>query len=231
MNFPKEGIIIGGGSSLKEGIEKGLWEKIKNHFSIGTNYSYKFFDSTLQVFVDSSFYNAQKIELERLPLIIGQCRNIKVKLPNTLSIPANHIYTRDLTGGIHSAKLSGIYALTLMIHLLSTGNLYLLGFDNGAITKDLDSKKRKITHWYQGQTEHRGVGKVSYYDTKDRGDKDFGCFKNENKVKIWNVSPLSKINVFEKIDYTTFFQKLNPEIFNQDELREYIKTKLQGKYK
>lgn len=231
MDNPKQLIILGGGSSIKEGLSLGLWDKIKGHFVVGTNYSYKFFDSTLQVFVDSSFYNAQKIELERLPLIIGQCRNIKVKLPNTLAIPANHVYTRDLKGGIHSAKLSGIYALTLSIYLLDVGEIYLLGYDLGAVSKGLDDKKRKITHWYQGQTDHRGVGKVSYYDTKDRGEKDFGCFEQEKKIRIFNISPLSKINVFPKISYEQFFKQLNTETFNQDELREYIKMKLQGKYK
>jgi hypothetical protein len=231
MNNPKQLIILGGGSSIKEGLSLGLWDKIKEHFVVGTNYSYKFFDSTLTVFVDSTFYNNQKIELERLPMIIGQCRNIKVKLPNTLAIPANSIYTRDLKGGIHSAKLSGIYALALSIYLLDIGEIYLLGYDLGAVSKSLDDKKRPITHWYQNQTEHRGVGKISYYDAKDRGDKDFGCFKNEKDVKIFNVSLKSKINVFPKISYEEFFKQLNEETFNQDELRLLITTKLKGKYK
>jgi len=229
MNNPKQLIILGGGSSLQDGLSMGLWDKIKGHFVVGTNYSYKFFDSTLQVFVDSSFYNNQKIELERLPLIIGQCRNIKVKLPNTMAIKSNSVYNRDLKGGIHSAKLSGIYALSLSIYLLDVGEIYLLGYDLGSVSKKLDDKKRKITHWYQGQTEHRGVGKVSYYDVRDRGEKDFGCFRNEKKIHIYNVSPLSKINVFPKISYEQFFKQLDTETFNQDELRLLIKTKLHEK--
>jgi len=229
MNNPSQLIILGGGSSLKEGLDLGLWDKIKGHFVVGTNYSYKFFDSTVQVFVDSSFYNKQKIELERLPLIIGQCRNIKIKLPNTIKIPSNSVYSRDLKGGIHSAKLSGIYALSLAIYLLNVGEIYLLGYDLGSVSKKLDNKNRKITHWYQGQTEHRGVGKVSYYDVRDRGEKDFGCFKNEKDVKIFNVSLNSKINVFPKISYEQFFKQLDTETFNQDELRLLIKTKLHEK--
>jgi len=230
MNKPSQLILLGGGSSLKEGIDMGLFEKIKGKFSIGTNYSYKFFPSTLQVFVDSTFYNTQRLELEKLPLIIGQCRNIKVKLPNTLAIPSNSVYNRDLVGGVHSAKLSGIYALTLGIHLLDSGDLFLLGYDLGAVSKDKDDKGRVKTHFYQGITDHRGVGKTSYYDVRDRDKKDFGCFAQEKKIHIYNVSPLSNINVFEKIDYKTFFEKLNSEIFNQEELREYIKIQLKGKY-
>ena len=37
---PSQLIILGGGTSIKEGIEKGLWDKIKNRFVIGTNYSF-----------------------------------------------------------------------------------------------------------------------------------------------------------------------------------------------
>ena len=230
MNNLSQCIIVGGGFSVKEAIHMGLWDKLKGHFVIGTNYAYKFNDFTFNTFVDSTFYNTQKLELEKLPLIIGQCRNIKVKLPNTLAIPSNSVYNRDLKGGIHSAKLTGIYTLSLGIYLLDVGEIFLLGFDMGSVTKECDNKKRPYTHWYQDQFEHRGVGKTSYYDVRDRDKKDYGCFGQEKLVKIWNVSPLSKINIFEKIDYPTFFQKLNPEIFNQEELREYIKIQLKGKY-
>ena len=222
-------IIIGGGSSIAEGISLGLWEKLKYKFSIGTNYSYKVFPSTCQTFVDSTFYNTQKLELEKLPLIIGQCRNVKIKLPNTIVIPSNSVYTRDLKGGIHSAKLTGIYSLSLAIYLLDEGEIFLLGYDNGSINKAIDNNKRRITHWYQGEIEHRGIGKCSYYDAKDRGKKDYGCFEHEKKIHIYNVSPLSKINVFEKIDYTTFFSKLDTNLYDQNKLREYIKTQLKGK--
>ena len=230
MNKPTQLVIIGGGFSVKEGLSLNLWDKLKGHFVIGTNYAYKFNDFTFNTFVDSTFYNTQKLELEKLPLIIGQCRNIKIKLPNTLAIPSNSVYNRDLKGGIHSAKLTGIYTLSLGIYLLDVGEIFLLGFDMGSVTKECDNKKRPYTHWYQDQFEHRGVGKTSYYDVRDRDKKDYGCFGQEKLVKIWNVSPLSKINVFEKIDYKTFFEKLNSEIFEQEELREYIKIQLKGKY-
>ena len=230
MNNLNQCILIGGGASFKEGISLGLWEKLNNKFSIGLNYSYKFFSSTINTYVDSTFYNINLEDIKKLPLVIGQGRNLKNKFPNTIIIPSNSVYNRDLRGGCYSAKLCGIYTLSLAIFLLDIGEIFLCGYDNGAITKDLDAKKLRITHWYQNEFVHRGTGKVSYYDAKDRGEKDFGCFKNETKIKIWNVSPLSKINVFEKIDYPTFLQKINPEILNQEELREYVKLRLKGKY-
>ena len=46
-------IIIGGGASIEEGISKNLWEKIKNKFVIGINYSYHHFPNpTFQVWLD-----------------------------------------------------------------------------------------------------------------------------------------------------------------------------------
>lgn len=229
MNNPKQCILVGGGSSLEEGIEKGLWEKLNGKFTIGLNFSYNFFSSTINTYVDSSFYNANLEDIKKMPLIIGQGRNLKNKQPNTIIIPSNSVYNRDLKGGCHSAKLCGIYSLSLGIYLLDEGDLFLLGYDLGAIKKELDDKKRKITHWYQGKKDHRGVGKVSYYEAKDRGEKDFGCFRQEKKIRIFNVSPLSKINVFPKLSYDEFFQKLDKEIYNQEDLRTFIREKLKGK--
>jgi len=231
MNKPKQLILVGGGSSIQEALSLGLWDKLSNKFTIGTNYSFKYFASTFQTFVDNTFYNEQKLELQKLPLIIGQCRHIQNKFPNTLTIPSHSVYNRDLKDGIYSAKLCGIYSLALAIYLLDEGEIFLLGFDMGSINKkELDEKKRQKTHWYQGQCEHRGIGKVAYYDCKDRADKDFGCFKEEKKIKIYNVSLLSKINVFTKITYEEFFRKLDNDLFNQDELREHVKQRLTGKY-
>ena len=226
MNMPKQLILIGGGSSIKEGIPLGLWEKLKDKFTIGLNYSYKIFPATFQTFVDSTFFNERRLELEQLPLVIGQGRNIKNPPHNLLPVPCISGYDRNLTKGIHSGRLCGIYSLSLAIYLLNEGEIYLLGYDNGSITKDLDNKKRRNTHWYQGQIEHRGVGKCSYYDVKDRGDKDYEVYKNEQRVHIFNVSLQSKINIFPKISYEEFFSKLDTNLYKQNELREYVKQRL-----
>ena len=86
-----------------------------------------------------------------------------------------------------------------------------------------------MTHFYQGQVQHRGIGKTSWYDSKDRALKDFGVYANEHKVKIYNVSPNSKISTFEKIDYDTFFSKLDTNLYDQNALREWIKYELREK--
>lgn len=233
LKKPKECIIIGGGSSISEGISKGLWNKLKGKFTIGTNYSYKFFEPTIQTYVDSTFYNQNVNELKNLPLVIGQGRNTvkNPELPNAFAIPCNSVYNRNLEGGVYSAKLVGLYALSLAIYLLNTGTLWLLGYDYGNINDAKDKKNRKITHFYQNQIEHRGIGHTTWYDTKGRVEEDFGCYKNEKQCRIINVSPLSKINIFPKINYNQFFKELSPEIYDQNELREWIKNELKGKIK
>jgi len=49
-------------------------------------------------------------------------------------------------------------------------------------------------------------------------------------VKIYNVTgtPESKIPIFEKIDYKTFYTKLDNNVLNQDTLRAEIREKLKG---
>jgi hypothetical protein len=231
MNVPSQLILIGGGSSIKEGISLGLWDKLQGRFTIGTNYSYKVFPATAQTFVDNTFYNTEKTELDKLPIVIGQPRNIKEKGGNLIPLSCGAGYTRNLQGGVYSARLCGIYTLSLAIYLLDEGEIFLLGYDNGSINKDFDEKKRRATHWYQGEIEHRGVGKCSYYDVKDRGEKDYGVYKQEQRVRIYNVSLQSNIPVFPKISFKEFFQKLDKNTYDQNELRLLIKTKLQGKYK
>ena len=219
-------IILGGGASIQEGLSKGLWDKLKWRFVIGTNYSYKFFKSTFQTFVDGSFYNKNSKELEKLPLIVGRNKNLKPKLNNTIGIPCSAKYNRELKDGIYKGNLTGIYTLSLAIYLLDIGEIFLLGYDSGAIKKDLDNKKRPISHFYQGQCEHRGIGKVNYYTSKDRDEKDYGAYRKETKIKIYNVSPKSNIRVFTKITYDEFFKELDTNEYDQNALREYVKSKL-----
>ena len=49
---PTQLVILGGGASMKEGISKGLWNKLKDRFTLGINYSFNWFKSTLQTYVD-----------------------------------------------------------------------------------------------------------------------------------------------------------------------------------
>jgi len=219
---PNQLIILGGGSSISKGISKGLWNKLKNHFVIGINYSYHHFkDPTIQIYLDYKFYNKNKEALDKLPLIITKTGK---QLPsNTIQIKTCSTYHRDVRKGCYKGSLSGIYTVSLAIYLLDIGEIFLLGYDFCGIGKD--KKGRAKTHYYE-DIEHRGRGKINYYGSITRHSKDFAPFMNEKKVKIYNVSLQSKITNFPKISYDQFFKMLDKKQFNQDELRKYMKEKL-----
>lgn len=245
MKASNELIIIGGGASVKEGMVKGLWDKIDNKFTFGINFSYKFFKSTAQIYCDEVFYKRQREELKKLSLIIGMTHKSLVTEPNTVTLTTATRYFRNLSNGVYCADLAGLFALSLGIYVLDVGTVYLLGYDFGEIRKkdlpepivrkeifmnntERDKKNRLITHWYQGKCEHRGVGKTSYYHCKKRPTAKFKCYKEEKRCKIYNVNPTSRIpgDIIEKIDYDTFFKKLNKNKYNQIELCNEIKKKL-----
>lgn len=230
---PKQAVIIGGGFSKAELIKKGLWERIKNKFTCCINYDYRYFPNpTFLTFVDIDFYKDELNKLKSLPLIIGKYhKNLeKIKHPNTYMLQVNDSkYTRNLSEGVYKSSLAGLFSLSLMIYLLTNGTVFLIGFDQGNINGKKDSKNRWITHSYQGEINHRGIAKINYYNTKGRADNDFAPFAEEKKIKIYNVSPDSRINTFKKINYDEFFKKLDGNTFDQISLRQYIKTKLKGK--
>lgn len=225
----KQIIIIGGGTSIREGIDKGLWNKIKDKFTVGLNYSYHYFPNpTFQSFVDYDFYNKQIKDLESLSLVIGNKKKFKEILDNTIMIPAISKYYRDIKPGVYKASLVGLWALSLTIYLTNPGDeIYLLGYDYGEAKRGND-KTPSLTHFYQGKINHRGIGKINYYNAEGRARRDFGVYEIIKDIKIYNVSQISRIptDIFPKITYDEFLKRLNRDKYNQEELRNEIKNKL-----
>jgi len=223
----KQLVIIGGGSSIQEGISKDLWSKLENKFVIGLNYSYKYFSNpTVQCFVDHEFYSKEYDDLKSLGLIIGKSQKTLKLHDNTITMTCSGQYNRDVRKAVYKASLVGIFALSLGIYLLDEGEIFLLGYDFGELTTEKDAKNRVITHFYQGQTEHRGIGKNSYYNISNKANDDFKVYSKETRCKIYNVSMKSKIDIFDKISYDEFFTKLDKNIINNEEIRKDIRNKL-----
>lgn len=240
-------IIIGGGYSIQQGISLGLKEKIQDKFVIACNYAYKHFDSTLVTFYDNEFYKSTHLyknpyiydELKNLPLIIGLdiYNNTKIKHPNTILVKENreqYCSKESLIKGFYSGTLVGIFSLSLACFLLEgNGTIILLGFDwNKRIIKDANNNifvpinDPVITHYYdKSEINHRGIGYVGYYQNHNPNDI-FNKFNIEKGIKIYNVSPDSNINNFEKINYNKFFELLSTEKINQEDLRKEIIKKL-----
>lgn len=224
--IPKECIIIGGGNSISEGIKLGLKNKIKNKFVVTCNYAYKHFDNTFTTYIDRSFYKTNDItknpdiyeELKKLPLIIGvkdeKKENNDYIHDNTILVKKDYInYNREksLEKGFFTGALTGIFTLSLVSFLMNyEGIIYLLGFD---------WTKTNSTHYYN-DIKHRGINYSGYYDNHNANL----FFKHfiEPKLKIYNVSLISKINIFEKIDYNKMFSLLNNQKYNQEEIRKEI---------
>jgi len=230
--IPNEVIIIGGGYSIKDGLSQGLKDKIKDKFVITINYAYKHFDSTFTSYVDynptkqsnQGFYEHEYDKIDSLPLLIGTYRSKdEVPYPNTLRLYASGHYNRDLRDGVYRKNLAGVFTLSLAIYLIDKGNIYLLGYDYGKLKKNKNKKKfnRNLTHYYQGEINHRGIGKDAYYNSPNKQMIDFGYFQNEEKCKIIVVGD-SNLTLFPNISYEEFFKRLSNSKYNQKRLRKEI---------
>jgi hypothetical protein len=230
MNNINECIVWGGGPSIGEGISLGLKEQLKNKFVLGCNFSFHHFEPTAIVFKDKKVWTGQllgynnpyvnkshKNLIQKFPLCITtESAGIKPKPNNLISIPKTQLYAGHLTGE---------FALALASYLLNeNGNLFILGYDWTQKTKP---EEIPITHYYPDtEIVHKGQHLTQHYDSHNAG-KIFRRFLNlNNTLKIYNVSPNSNIPTFKKITYSEMFSLLNKETYNQDELRQSIKEKL-----
>jgi hypothetical protein len=257
--IPKQIFILGGGYSIKYlgTLDKGLFDWLKDKFTIGINYSYKFFDATVQLGNDGAMYEGIPpydretwAEIGKLPLFIGKSsKDIKHPHPNSIFFKHSKIWDRDLNNGVYRGTLSGISAISIAIKILDVleksnktlPEIYLLGYDGGGIYLNdlpiLDSKGIPLTHFYQEEYKHRGNGRISWYAqthtneiTKEKisyADLEMLPFKNEKIVKIFNVNPVSNITVFPKISYDEMFNKTFETITNVDAVRNELREILQ----
>jgi hypothetical protein len=215
-------IIIGGGVSIKKEIENGLWQRLQNQFTLGLNYSFKYFDSTFQTYVDDTFLKDEYNNLISLPLLVGTKSKLLKESENIITLDSSSKYDSTLKTGVYKKMLCGLFALSVAVYL-KPKNIFLLGFDNCSITNNIINKRIE-THFYQNNLVHRGTGKVGYYSYENRADIDFKPF--EKQKNIYNISLNSKINTFPKIGYSIFYQMLDNKVQNQNKLREEVKTKL-----
>lgn len=230
-------IIVGSGASIRNHLwetpieDLPLWDKLKDEFTITLNWSYKWLWPTILLYHDSRFYCTEQKRLDSHPFLLGLHSDFYVNKLNY----QKHI---DKVGdNLHLLKskttnLSGNFALDIATRL-EAEEIYLLGYD-------LNSTDGR-THFYEGDADNTGVidwknqlttgigqnkdgvYKTSFYNLRDV-NTPFEVFKNA-KSKIYNVSPDSRLEVFEKISYELFYEKLTQEKekLDQDLLREEAK--------
>ncbi len=223
----KRVILVGGGYSVKEGIEKGLWDRIKNEHIWSCNYAFMAMPylPKKEIWVDIAFY---KNNIEVLQNLWEKGVELHTKKHPTYAGIVEHLFCYDSTREVknyHGKQaleknmiyygkmgLSGMFALSLAI-AHGYDEIYLLGYDFGSRSvKDLN------THFYQDTLKvystgvmHPEVYRMPNNTVKQSEVEDFKVYLNEKDIKIFNVSPDSNIPYFEKVDYNTFFERLKDE--------------------
>ena len=220
----KSVILLGAGYSIKEGIDLGLWDKIREQENWSINYAFMTMPylPKREIWVDIAFFkdNAEALQKLQEQGVIMITRNHH-KYANIRDKLIIYDSTRELDKyyGQEAIQknllyygrmgLSGMFALSLAV-AERFEEIFLLGYDFG--TSSLDKNQ---THYYQGQLKviSTGMGRPIVYrnpnNTLKDEIKDFEVYKRETNIKIWNVSLNSNIPYFEKISYVDFFSKLD----------------------
>lgn len=241
-NPPKRAIILGSGASVRQDMwgvpikEAPLWNHLVNEYTVGLNFSYRYFESTFQMFVDYNFYITWKYDLDRLPLLVGMDSShigkkkdthgklICEKGDNLFLLPRaekQQYWGKECwTKGFYKAYLCGLFAITFL-EALGVKEIYLLGYD-GKATKGK-------THFYQDDPSVGFVIKDGKKETgvgfkKQNGKRVYntGVYSNsdlskqfevydQNKIKIINVNPNSAITAFPTIGYKEFYNILKED--------------------
>lgn len=250
--IPKRCVIMASGNSISEGIENDLFSHLAKEIVFGINDNIQIMDSTVAMFGDWTAYRDRFELYKEHPLVIGRYdmhigRTIEGALPcpkqdGLILLQGSGKWNGkdSLKEGLYSSVLTGAFTLNLAIRL-GYNQIFLLGFD----CCEINGK----THWYQdipnvghyrdyegnsrtgvGKDEHGGYRSSFYNQNDERINGLWKPFEEEfNKVMIYNVSPLSRISIFKKIDYNGLFNilKNNPSQVNQEEVQSQIRIFLQ----
>jgi len=211
-------VIVAGGPSVSEGINLGLWDKIKGKEIWSLNYSFKFMPylPAKQLWVDTTFFknNIKEIQTLHEKGVKLVCKESH-RLYDNFKMIEKHEVCRTVKEANETKKLFigeqglvGLFALSYAIRM-SYENIWLLGYDFG--TTDI---KDSNTHFYQQEFKNTGllssgVGRPSVYlDHKGSvkpSVKDFQYYTQFN-CNIVNVSLTSNISTFKRIGYAEFLK-------------------------
>lgn len=208
-------VILGAGSSVREGIDQGLWWNLRRQNVWSLNYAFKVmpFIPSAQVWRDLGVWAEHKNEI--LALHRQGCCLYTRRLADYGGYYEVQSYGEDAEvfhgkDGIVKDRifcgrmgLTGVFALSLAI-AKGYDRVYLLGYDFGS-----PSFEDVNTHFYDGLNSE--AGKPNIYLTTDSLPRDevadFGQFL-DSKVEILNVSMKSNILCFPKIGYPEFFRRI-----------------------
>ncbi len=221
----KQCVIVGGGYSVKEGIDKGLWDKIRGKEVWACNSIFKIMPylPTRELWVDKDFWNheidnLQQLQLKGVELITKdyfrlaglQEQITQYGTERELAAWKSEMLQeqRIFTGAM---GLVGMFDLGVAV-MRGYDEIFLLGYDFGSPGLDIKSTHVVQERILELNILSYGAGRPEVYILPD------GQLRNEIKDweayttfpnKIWNVSMISNLTYFPKITYDDFFSKIS----------------------
>lgn len=222
-------VLIGSGASLQEGIDKDLWDKIRNEDTWSCNSIYKIMPylPKKEVWVDRDFTNHELDNLQKLwesnqvELITKSYNKIKyltkyiTQYDSSREVQDYHGRQAIEKNMIYYGAMGfcGQFAISVAV-ARGYNEIFLLGYDFGSPSLD-----NRNTHVFQDKILElnimaSGAGRPEVYLDKTQGGKpfrhieDWGIYLREANLKIWNVSMISNLNFYEKITYEKMFSLL-----------------------
>ena len=204
-------VIVGGGYSIKEGIEKGLWSNLnKNNLDVWSlNYAFLTmpFLPNKQIWVDFAFFLTQQKEILKLGKrgvkLVSRTFGTVYKDFNIKTYDWSRKKEKDRLFIGSEKLLVGTFALSLAEEL-KYKKIYLLGYDFGTT-----SINNRNTHYYLSDNIRKPSLKGAYREEdgslKNSIKEDYKKFNSDN---IINVSMQSNIECFKKINYEDFFKEV-----------------------
>jgi len=226
-------VLIGGGASITEGIQLGVWQKIQACDTWSLNYAFRMMPylPTRELWVDHAFFDKNMADVEKLwkqgvklvakknnrYAMINHCLGEAItqyeesrQPPGFQGVQALRNLTPFMFGGRFG--LVGVFALSVAMAERRTP-IFLLGYDFGTL-----SHEDNVTHFYQDQLDVYSTGIRNtqiYLDANNKPKapvEEFNLFQREaepNGITIYNVSLKSHITAFPKISYQEFFHLLH----------------------
>jgi hypothetical protein len=210
-------IIVGGGSSVKEGISNGLWDKIKGMDIITCNNAIQHipYPPKYACWLDTTVRDPEvtkKILETDCIRVTQQLHDTRdddkvVRFPIVKDLNGDESkLTRGLERGILFAgkrMFTGIFAISLALYA-GYNKIFLLGFD-------WNVGKKGNAEWYDrpDKADISGIFMRNKSEARDDCAEHHDCFKG--KADIINVSKISLIPSFPKISYSDFFEMIKQE--------------------
>lgn len=225
-----QAILLGGGYSVKEGIQKGLWDKIKDKDTWSCNSMFLIMPylPKHQVWVDNVFTQhefdtgrLQDLQKQGVELITKNYHRLaylqdQIVQYGTTREKANYYGRKAIEENLiyyGRMGLCGQFALSVAVGR-GYDEIFMLGYDFGPT-----SLNDHNTHVYQDEIAKQnilctGARRPEVYWDKQRGDKlrieldDWDVYLKEKDLKLWNVSVNSNLPYYQKITYEEFFKLL-----------------------